>query len=1634
MATSDEYIFKVKCSVDDEIDGIKSLFANAQATADKNAIKVRVTGDEKELAKELEKLKKLNPSVLTKIILDVDDGNLKETSDFLSKVIGRQLRQSSDISKAFKDQITSGIDENQIRELLSSTLKSAFGDSTKVTSGNISALYGKLKEEANELNATMLRGMDTDKAFSRITELAKKLEILQAAFKNQDAAGLTKTLKPTNLGFDAEELKSTIGSFYKEIGDYIGSDTQKLNDDIVAAYTKVKDTLLQNVVQIFSNGGKTILEALSIAGAQEQIARNTAEIEEIQNTTIKKVQEARKNIENAAKAGYSERKSDANNLVRNFEIIKQSGLPDFDFSTLTKEQQKNINLMLSNAEGADKIIESVTADYEKIRIQRENLLKMNEGLSHYVTTQNGEIGTQVASQLSTLKSANISGNSVGVEIEPVISDPAAFIAKIEEQLVNQAVKVIIEPTIESVAKFEQLLQQQLPNEFINIQLKLDEKSTEVPITPTISDPAAFAQKVNEIIAGYPAGINIDPIVQDIVAFQEDIKKQVGIIPISVSPTVDSAAKENLKETTALDFSGILTDLDNLKSKVIDFKKEIDTLQESAKNALTTTSSLFEQFSAQPTSDSGKITSVIESLKELSGTVNQDIDVEKTGHFVQALNEIGKLQVNPNIDLSNFKLGKLNSYLEKSEQLVHLGAALESLAAGLGSLNISLTGANFEALKGVSISDKTIENLPKFAAGITQLKDELDKFSSSATGVLSSISQIVSKAQSLEYLYKLSTAPNSNVHSNIIGNGLMSAFDKSAINSIQHPAGNTDEVVALAKEYQWLTSQARTYFELSSKFAKGTINSNDAAKLMQLQRAMEGATQRMNQFQETDQSLITAQNDLSTALSRNGTAIETALVNNLNKAIDKIDETQAEALGFKDALDAVKAKVTDIQNAFSSDGLISSKEIENAEAVLKKALEDAKQLKADISSAQKKRGAEIKNSYKNILGNYSQSALSKAGVNQPENSVKVQKLANEYDYLTQMVGKYIQLLKEDASSKSVNSERISKIQALTQAYEAFISRQKAGVDTDALLQNSVSNLNTSLSGMAKTLSGELTATLGSYIAKITDIKNGTTKYAASIEKMKQAQAAINSQLGDNTADFAALKNALDTYASGLNAYKSVLADVAASERDATEAEKQALTLDIQKWMNKNTKAAAKYKEELAALLDQLTKVTDRSGLEAVQTSYLKLQNRAEKLKETGSAFGDVMKAKFKELSTYLMSFASFYQVVNILKQGISIAHEYDDAFTEMRKVTDSSTSSLKEFQKESFQLANQVGTTAEQLQQSTADWLRLGESFDEAKKSAQVSNVLLNVSEFENIDSATESLVAMSQAYQDLDKMGIVDKLNNVGNKFNITTNALAESLQRSAATLKTTGNDINEAIALTVAGNSILQDPLSVGAGLKTISLRIQGTEAAKQELEELGEETENVIHTTAKLQETIKECTAVASNGFKGVDILDNNGNFLSTYEILSRIAEVYQEIVETDKQAGTNRSALLVETLAGKNRANIAASILQSPDLLKKVYAEVQNSAGSAEKELNSYLESISGKMEKLQNAWQELWFNFIDSDTVKGVVDVLTSLANILEKITTFAKPLGTISALAGGILSAFGRGKLIKLYNAFFYKVA
>lgn len=314
-----------------------------------------------------------------------------------------------------------------------------------------------------------------------------------------------------------------------------------------------------------------------------------------------------------------------------------------------------------------------------------------------------------------------------------------------------------------------------------------------------------------------------------------------------------------------------------------------------------------------------------------------------------------------------------------------------------------------------------------------------------------------------------------------------------------------------------------------------------------------------------------------------------------------------------------------------------------------------------------------------------------------------------------------------------------------------------------------------------------------------------------------------------------------------------------------------------------------------------------------SEFYRLSAATSEAGKTGGTFFDTWKKRMGDLGVYLASFASFYDIIDLLQRGIQTIRDLDTAFVEMQKVSSDSLSTLKAYEDLSFDLGNEVGTTGEQIMLSTADWMRLGEPLQEAQESAQTSNVLLNVSEFENIGTATDALVSVSQAYKDLTKGEIVDKLNNIGNNFSISTDGLASALQRSASALTTAGNDIDEASALIVAGNQIAQDPESVGAGMRTIALRIQGTEAAKQELEEMGEDTEDfVVTTTSKMDETIRNFTAVASNNFEGVSILDDNGNYRSTYEILQDIADIYDEIVASDKEFGTNKLAGLLEALA--------------------------------------------------------------------------------------------------------------------------
>ena len=613
------------------------------------------------------------------------------------------------------------------------------------------------------------------------------------------------------------------------------------------------------------------------------------------------------------------------------------------------------------------------------------------------------------------------------------------------------------------------------------------------------------------------------------------------------------------------------------------------------------------------------------------------------------------------------------------------------------------------------------------------------------------------------------------------------------------------------------------------------------------------------------------------------------------------------------------------------------------------------------------------------------------------SKRYQNISKEIDSIIKKQGKY-------ASSVKATEEEIQKLDDATQTFvdefeKEFQKKQLALADN---LENKIKRITS---------------------GKTFDEDN--TKIISNIEKNIDKLRDINLFDANDLSTASQVSKLISDINAGINQIKNVSNNPIALLPEPEDINKS--IGQINKVLSGGYKIPRKLRTEFEQLRISYKNAFDSNGNVKITNAELqKLENTLSKLNAEFEATGKhksimgSLTSRITDMNAkFLAQYFSFQDIVRYGQQGFETIKEYDKALTDMDKVSNESIRTLKEFQKESFGLADAVGTTASQIQNSTSDFLRLGESFEQAKQSAQDANALLKVSEFTDISEATDSLIAMSAAYDELEKSEINDILNYTGNNFSISTSELASALQRSAATLKVAGNDIYEATALVTAGNAVLQDAESVGTGLKMISLRILGTEEAKNELASLGEDVDDfVVQTQSKLDETIRNYTAVASNNFQGVSILDDNGNYKSTYEILKDISLVYQEILETDKKAGTNRGQALLEVLAGKNRSNVAASILQNPELLTSVYEEaLTESQGSVQKELDAQLESIESHLNALKNAWDNLWVNEHNREVITSVLDALTDVLHIIDEIG-----VGWATLFAG--VGAFAVNKSIK----------
>lgn len=469
---------------------------------------------------------------------------------------------------------------------------------------------------------------------------------------------------------------------------------------------------------------------------------------------------------------------------------------------------------------------------------------------------------------------------------------------------------------------------------------------------------------------------------------------------------------------------------------------------------------------------------------------------------------------------------------------------------------------------------------------------------------------------------------------------------------------------------------------------------------------------------------------------------------------------------------------------------------------------------------------------------------------------------------------------------------------------------------------------------------------------------------------------------------------------------------ASEMDISAAQSK---MDL--WLQKNSNASADYGARIRELQNQLTSC-DKVTLRNVMGQFQQLTREAEIAGKTGMKAADNIKQKIAQYSLYFTVASLAMESTQALKSMCQQVLEVDTAMTGLYRVTDLTDAQYDSLFNNMISSAKEYGTTLTDIINGTSDWVRAGFNAEESLGLSEITTMYQHIADLDYA-TATQNLLTAYKGFEgQFDNMFagdvvasvnyIADILNELDNQYAVTAAGLGESLKRSAASMMEANNSIEQTAALVGAAQEVTQDPEGAGNAIKVVSMRLRG---AKGELEDLGEEVDENVENITKMQGQILNLT------HGKVNIFEDDGSFKSTYDILKGIHDVWEDLSDIEQ-------ADLLETIAGKHRANTVASILSNFDNAEAMYQSALNATGSAAQEHEKYVDSLQGRLNKLTTAWQAFSNTFMDSGFLKGIVGTATDLLNVLDGIV---KTVGTFPAIVGVIAGAVSAFKNVGLFK-------
>lgn len=371
--------------------------------------------------------------------------------------------------------------------------------------------------------------------------------------------------------------------------------------------------------------------------------------------------------------------------------------------------------------------------------------------------------------------------------------------------------------------------------------------------------------------------------------------------------------------------------------------------------------------------------------------------------------------------------------------------------------------------------------------------------------------------------------------------------------------------------------------------------------------------------------------------------------------------------------------------------------------------------------------------------------------------------------------------------------------------------------------------------------------------------------------------------------------------------------------------------------------------------------------------------AESTQETNTQLGRMFKNAARVGTALVAAFT-----VKAVKSALDTMKDVDTELANIRKVTGESAEYIELLGKRAYDTASKYGVSAKSFLASAAEFAKAGYSnYEQLAELAIKTQLVGDVSD----TVATKFLLSADAAFKfngSIKSLStVLDRANVIENNYATSIQKIAEGLPRVASTAAMTNMTVDELMAAIGTITAVTQETGSKSAtALRALIMNITGiTGELKDEVGDL----EAIINdeTIGLMQK------ALYQYGDAAVKAAIDAGEVLDPIEAIRSLYTAY-------KNGDFNPRELFDELMGigGKLRTNQLAALVENFDMFEEMLELVQNSAGSADTEVDIMLNTWQAKTNQLSNTWTEFVSHVADTSAIKGAIEQITGFLGMID----------------------------------------